>query len=75
MSDKLYDVVIIKFDTKEVVSVAGKGMRMDGGTHNACRRLETVCEIIGPDYDAEIVPAGLLSVGDTLTAQAAQSAA
>lgn len=66
MSDKLYDVVIYNVMTKEVTSLCGSKLTLNGGTHNASRRLSTALMMINGRHDSMIVSSGKYKVGDKI---------
>ncbi len=66
-TEPLFDVVIFNMETRKIVSIVGKSMRREGGTHNAELRLETALGRIDLDhYSVEIVPAGKYDVDGVL---------
>jgi hypothetical protein len=66
VKERLYDVVIYNTESRKIVSIVGKSMRMTGGTHNAERRLETARDRCNDRHDAEIVFTGVYKEGDSI---------
>lgn len=58
MKEPLFDVIIFHATTLKIESIAGKGMRLDTGHHNAEKRLSTIMDRINDNYEVGIVPTG-----------------
>jgi hypothetical protein len=64
-SNGFHDVIVWELGSREVHAVTGIRMRLEGGTHNAQRRLETAYERINLNsFSADIVPHGAYKIGD-----------
>lgn len=58
--------MVFEINTRKVTNIVGKDMEKNKGHYNAERRLNTILERMNENYDAAIVPAGSLKLGDTI---------
>ena len=61
-----HDVLIFEIATRKVDHVGGRDLRLEGGTHNARKRQETIFGRLNDRFDVGIFPAGKHKVGDVL---------
>ena len=65
MSDRR-DVVIFNIETKQIDTIAGTDLTLDGPRNSVSTRLATVLPRLNDHYDACSVPAGKYKNGDKL---------
>lgn len=65
-TEQLYDVIIFDSKKLEIVSIAGKDMKLNYGHFNAEKRFSTVMDSINENYEPGIVPAGKYAKGKKL---------